>query len=83
MLRYKSWVDTRSRFLLGLGILLVFACGTVMSFSAVQRARGLAAGGRYARQRGLQQELQESLELIRTFPGYAWSQWFAGNSRFC
>ena len=25
------------------------------------------------------QELQESLELIRTFPGYAWSKWFSDN----
>ena len=73
MLRYKSWIDTRSRFLLGLGILLVFACGTAMSFTYAQK---FAASLENV---SLQQELQESLELIRTFPGYAWSQWFSGN----
>lgn len=73
MLRYKSWIDTRSRFLLGLGILLVFACGTVMSFPMVQKLMASVEG------LALQQEMQESLELIRTFPGYVWSQWFADN----
>jgi hypothetical protein len=73
MLRYKSWIDTRSRFLLGLGILLVFACGTAMSFQFVQKLTASVEG------LALQPELQESLELIRTFPGYAWSQWFSGN----
>jgi hypothetical protein len=73
MLRYKSWIDTRSRFLLGLGILLLFACGTVMSFSMVQKLAAAVEG------LALQQELQESLELMSTFPGYAWSEWFGGN----
>jgi hypothetical protein len=82
MLRYKSWIDTRSRFLLGLGILLVFACGTVMSFSAVQRLAASLPEGVTLGSDALQQELQESLELIRTFPGYAWSEWFAGNLPF-
>jgi hypothetical protein len=73
MLRYKSWLDTRSRFLLGLVILLLFACGTVMSFSFVQKLATAVEG------LALQQELQERLELLRTFAGYAWSEWFAGN----
>lgn len=73
MLRYKSWIDTRSRFLLGLGILLVFACGTAMTFQFVEKVTASVEG------LALQPELQESLELIRTFPGYVWSQWFSGN----
>ncbi len=73
MLRHKSWLDTRSRFLLGLGILLVFACGTAMSFPYAQK---FAAS---LENLPLRQELQESVELMRTFPGYAWSQWFSGN----
>jgi hypothetical protein len=79
MLRYKSWIDTRSRFLLGLGILLVFACGTVLSFSTVQRLAASLPEGATLGSNALQQELQQTLELIRTFPGYAWSEWFAGN----
>ena len=34
MLWYKSWLDTRWRFLLGLALLLVFACGTVITSRA-------------------------------------------------
>ena len=79
MLRYKSWIDTRSRFLLGLGILLVFACGTAMSFSMVQKLAASLPEGIALGNDVLQEEIQESLELIRTFPGYAWSEWFAGN----
>jgi hypothetical protein len=79
MLRYKSWLDTRARFLLGLSILLVFACGTALNFPNVQ---GLAASMPQDAVLGddaLHQEIRESLELVRTFPGYAWSQWFDGN----
>ena len=78
MLWHKAWLDTRWRFLLGLALLLVCACGTVVSFRTVQE---LAARCRRAPSLGneaLQQELHESLEMVRTFRGYAWSQWFAG-----
>jgi hypothetical protein len=44
-----------------------------MSFSMVQRLATAVEG------LTLQQELQERLELLTTFPGYAWSEWFAGN----
>jgi len=79
MLRYKSWIDTRSRFLLGLSILLVFACGTAITFSRVQELAASLPQDAVLGNEALQQEIQESLELVRTFPGYAWSQWFAGN----
>jgi hypothetical protein len=79
MLWYKSWLDTRWRFLLGLVILFVFACGTVMSFSTVQQLAATLQPGAVVGNASLQQELQESLEMIRTFRGYAWSEWFAAN----
>jgi hypothetical protein len=77
MLWYKSWTDTRWRFLLGLVILVVFACGTVMSFSTVQALAAAVPPEAVVGNDSLQQELQESLDLVRTFRGYAWSQWFA------
>jgi hypothetical protein len=79
MLWYKSWVDTRWRFLLGLALLLVLACATVVSFSAVQQIAASLPAGPVVADGALQQEIRESLEAIRTFRGYAWSQWFAGN----
>ncbi|HJR71363.1 MAG TPA: hypothetical protein VKA43_15070 [Gammaproteobacteria bacterium] len=79
MLWHKSWIDTRWRFLLGLVILVVLACGTVMSFSTVQGLAAALPPGAVVGNDALQQELLESLDLIRTFRGYAWSEWFAGN----
>jgi hypothetical protein len=77
MLWYKSWVDTRWRFLLGLALLLVVACGTVVAYPTVQQLAASVTPDIGTVNESLQQELQESLEAIRTFPGYAWSQWFA------
>jgi hypothetical protein len=80
MLWYKSWLDTRSRFLLGVVLLFVLACGTVFTFRTVQElAASLPPGAVVVDDDSLQAELQESLEAVRTFRGYAWSQWFAGN----
>ena len=77
---HKAWLDTRWRFLLALVALLVFACGIAMSFPTVQRLVATAIEPAIVTPDGsLRQELQESLELSRTFRGYAWSQWFAGN----
>jgi hypothetical protein len=79
MLLYKSWLDTRWRFLLALVALLVFACGTVMSFPTVQKLLAAIEPATLTANESLQQELQESIETSRTFRGYAWSEWFAGN----
>ena len=79
MLWYKAWLDTRWRFLLALVVLLVFACGTVMSFPAVQRLVAQVPQVPVTANEELQQELEQSLEAIRTFTGYVWTQWFAGN----
>ena len=79
MLWHKAWLDTRWRFLLALAALLVFACGTVMSFPTVQKLAASVEPATVTADEALQQELQESLEATRTFRGYAWSQWFAGN----
>ena len=46
MLLYKSWLDTRWRFLIGLAVLVVAACGTVLSISA---GAANAAGDRMPR----------------------------------
>ena len=80
MLWYKSWLDTRSRFLLGLVLLSALACWTVFMFRTVQGlAASLPSAGLVVGNDALQAEIEESLEALRTFRGYAWSQWFAGN----
>jgi O-antigen ligase len=71
MLWNKAWLDTRWRFLLALAVLLVFACGTVMSFPTVQRLAAAVEPATVTGDESLRQELQESLEASRTFRGYA------------
>ncbi len=79
MLWYKAWLDTRWRFLLGLALLLVFACGTVVSFPTVQELVRSVSPSEIAGSEALRQELQESIEIMSTFRGYAWSEWFQSN----
>jgi hypothetical protein len=79
VLWYKSWLDTRSRFLLGLVVLLGLACGTVFTFQTVQEIAASMPASAFDGDDSLQQELQESIEAVRTFRGFAWSQWFAVN----
>jgi hypothetical protein len=79
MLWYKSWLDTRARFLLALAVLLVFACGTVIGFPKVRELVTAVEPAVVTTDESLRQELEEQREAIRTFRGYAWSQWFAGN----
>lgn len=76
MLWHKAWVDTRWRFLLCLALLLVLACGSSLSFPKVRDFLASielpAVPGEEAAE-----AFRESLEITRTFRGYAWSNWFA------
>jgi hypothetical protein len=78
MLWYKAWLDTRSRFWIGLILLVVMACGIVLEFPRVQE---VAAGFEPLQQgRPLQRQINEALELSRTFRGFVWHQWFQQNA---
>jgi len=79
MLWYKSWLDTRWRFLFGLVLLFVFACGTVVAYPTVRDLASSVSADLIAGSDDLFQELQESIEIMATFRGYAWSQWFQQN----
>ncbi|HEX3478893.1 MAG TPA: hypothetical protein VHT91_27915 [Kofleriaceae bacterium] len=74
MLWHKSWLETRWRFLIGLGMLACSAAGVVLVYPRVVEL--LAAmpapdtGGALGRQ------IRESAELARDYRGYVWSQWF-------
>ena len=76
MLWHKAWVDTRWRFLLALALLLVLACGSSMTFP---RVRDFLASIEVPVVADVEAAaaFRESLELTRTFRGYAWSQWFS------
>ena len=78
MLWYKSWLDTRWRFLIPLAILFINAWGLVIEyapvanvFSSIQvETTGSGVLGR---------AIREELDAQRTYAGYIWYQWFRSN----
>jgi hypothetical protein len=77
MLWYKSWLETRWRFLIGLVLLFGSAATSVMTYPRVLELLPMAStvdmGGELGRQ------VRESVELSRSFRGYVWAQWFRQN----
>ena len=77
MLWYKSWLETRSRFLCGLVLLMIVAAGTVFSYPQVLKllpaARTIDTSGEMGRL------IRESVELSREFRGHVWWQWYRQN----
>jgi len=73
MIWYKSWLDTRSRFLVGLVLLVLSACGTVFYYPQVLKlipmANSIEASGELGRR------IREGAELSSSFRGYVWAQW--------
>ncbi len=77
MLWYKTWLETRSRFLAGLAVLMFSAGSTVLIYPQVSQlipaVPDMELGGAIGRQ------VRQSLELSRTYEGYVWLQWFVNN----
>ena len=73
MLWYKSWLESRSRFLIGLTVLMLGAGGAVLIYPRVMELVPLAntvdAGGALGRR------IQENAALMREYRGYVWAQW--------
>src|SRR5262245_21244750 len=73
MIWYKSWLDTRSRFLVGLVLLVLSAIGTVFYYPQVLKliplANSIEASGELGRR------IREGAQLSSSFRGYVWAQW--------
>jgi ABC-2 type transport system permease protein len=78
MLWYKSWLDTRWRFLIPLAILFINAWGLVIEYAPVAnvftsiRVETTGSGV-------LGRAIREAIDAERTYPGYIWYQWFRSN----
>ncbi len=81
MLWYKSWLETRWRFLTGLALLVCSAAAIVLAYTRVMQlleplaplvpnVDGRSEAGR---------QLREAAALLRSYRGYVWSQWFRQN----
>ena len=79
MLWYKSWLETRWRFLIGLAALALAACGIVLYYPEVMKL--MAAVPQIDPSTSLGQRVRESAELSRSYRGYVWSQWFRQTGR--
>ncbi|HEY3053006.1 MAG TPA: hypothetical protein VGK04_06395 [Thermoanaerobaculia bacterium] len=76
MLWYKSWLETRWRFLIGLVLLLCSAAATVFTYPQILKLLPLAAPSASG---VIAQRIRESVELAREYRGYVWSNWFRQN----
>jgi hypothetical protein len=77
MIWYKSWLETRWRFVIGFGLLMSAAAAVVFTYPRVQELMPLVSdidvGGDLGRR------IREAAELSREYRGYVWSQGFRQN----
>src|SRR6266850_7062823 len=77
MLWYKSWLETKWRFVIGLVLLLISAGSTVMIYPQLLKLLPMASqidlGGELGRR------VAESAQLSLEYRSYIWSQWFGKN----
>ena len=74
MLWYKSWLETRWRFLIGLGLLLLSAAASVLTYPEL--AKLLSLMPQHDLSGPIGRRVAEALEVSRDYRGYLWSQWF-------
>ena len=77
MLWYKSFLETRWRFTIGLLLLVFSAIGAVMTYPRVMELVAAAPTGDVSSEVGRQ--IREGVELSREYRGYVWWQWFRQN----
>jgi len=77
MLWYKAWLETRWRFAIGLGLLMVSASAIVLGYpEALKAISGLPqADGELGRR------ISESAAVVRDYRSYVWTQWFRQSMR--
>jgi hypothetical protein len=77
MLWYKTWLETRWRFLIGLLVLLCSAAGVVLQYPMVVKLMGQMPPVEMKGEIG--RRIQEAVELSRQYRGFVWSHGFRQN----
>src|SRR6516225_4916613 len=78
MLLHKAWLETRWRFLIGLALLAILACGAVLEYPATARLLPLA-GALPAGNGIVGRAIREAIETQRDYRGFIWYQWVRQN----
>src|SRR2546422_10773380 len=77
MLWYKSWLETRWQFLIGLVVLMLSAAGTVIAYPKLMKLMPMVPTIDVSGELG--RRIREAAELARSYRGYVWSQSFGQN----
>jgi hypothetical protein len=77
MLWYRSWLETRWRFIIGLALLPLSAAGSVLAYPRL--AKLLPMASQFDANDALGRRVLEAAEVMSTYRGYIWTQWFAQN----
>jgi len=76
---YKAWLETRWRFLSGLAVLVCAAVAIVLAYPRAVAV--LQEAARFDRASELGRQIAENLDLLGSYQGYVWSQWFRQTMR--
>src|SRR5258706_6619396 len=81
MLWYKSWLETRWRFLIGLGLLSLVACGAVFDYPTVLKLMPLTSSLETTIDTGtkLGRLVNRAVAVQGTYRGFIWWQWVREN----
>ena len=78
MLWYKSWLETRSRFLIGVALMMIVAAGTVFDYPAVAKLLPVASSVDTTGAMG--RLIRDAAAVESTYRGFVWWQWFRQNA---
>ncbi len=79
MLWYKSWLDTRWRFLIGFAVLVVMAGGVIINYSVSAPLLPALTGRAVDTSTTTGRLLKDAIGIEQTYRGFVWFQWFRGN----
>jgi hypothetical protein len=73
MLWYKSWLETRSRFLIGVALLMLSAAAAVLAYPRLMKLLPLVPTVDDTGELG--RRIREAADLMGSYRGYVWAQW--------
>ena len=77
MLWYRSWLETRWRFIIGLALLPLSAGALVLAYPRLKQLLPLAS--QVDPNDAVGRQILEAAQVMSTYRGYIWAQWFAQN----